>query len=102
MAVVQANCKPFPQQLIVKVESEMLSEYEFSKGDRGKHADQYRLGQVVRVHYTDGTVSIQEVPPSEGTVVLAQDVREFFPDSNSVNYALRTLISLFAKKNERE
>lgn len=60
---------------------DMLDEYDFSKGVRGKYAKRY----------------------SEGTniVVLAPDVAEFFPDSESVNAALRALVGV-ARKNVRK
>jgi hypothetical protein len=34
---------------------------------------------------------------AEGTVLLQPDVREYFPDSESVNAALRSLIALMAE-----
>jgi hypothetical protein len=53
---------------------DMLSEYDFSKGVRGKYAQRYAEGTNV--------------------VVLAPDVAEAFPDSESVNQALRLLIKI--------
>jgi hypothetical protein len=53
---------------------EMLSEYDFSKGVRGKYAKRYATGSNV--------------------VVLSPDVAKRFPDSDSVNKALRTLVRL--------
>ena len=53
---------------------EMLDEYDFSGGVRGKYAERF----------------------AEGTnlVVLAPDVAAVFPDSASVNEALRTLVRI--------
>jgi hypothetical protein len=50
---------------------EMLDEYDFSGGVRGKYAKQY----------------------AEGTnlVVIDPDVAEYFPDHDAVNEALRSL-----------
>jgi len=48
---------------------EMLPEYDFRKGVRGKYARRYAKGTNV--------------------VVLAPDVAKLFPDSESVNKALR-------------
>lgn len=58
---------------------EMLDEYDFSKGVRGKYAKRY----------TEGT----------NIVVLSPDVAEFFPDSQSVNQALRLLIDIAKRKH---
>ena len=53
---------------------DMVSEYDFSKGVRGKYAKRYATGSNV--------------------VVLSPDVAKRFPDSDSVNKALRTLVRL--------
>lgn len=55
-------------------ETEMLDEYDFSKGVRGKYAKRYAAGSNV--------------------VILSPDVAEAFPDSDSVNEALRVLIKV--------
>jgi hypothetical protein len=60
---------------------DMLDEYDFSKGVRGKYAKRYAEGTNI--------------------VVLAPDVAEFFPDSESVNTALRALVGI-ARKNVRK
>jgi hypothetical protein len=52
----------------------MLNEYDFSRGVRGKYARLYAAGSNV--------------------VVLSPDVADAFPDSDSVNRALRALISI--------
>ena len=51
---------------------DMVPEYDFSKGVRGKYAKRYAAGSNV--------------------VVLSPDVAKKFPDSDSVNKALRTLV----------
>ena len=53
-------------------DNEMLEEYDFSEGVRGKYAGRAVAGRKV--------------------VTLAPDVAEVFPDSASVNEALRVLI----------
>ena len=60
-----------------KRDPDMLAEYDFSQGVRGKYAQRY----------------------SEGTnlVALSPDVAEFFPDSEAVNTALRALIAIARK-----
>jgi hypothetical protein len=52
----------------------MMDEYDFSKGVRGKYSKRYAEGNNI--------------------VVLSPDVAEFFPDSQSVNQALRLLIEI--------
>jgi len=79
----------------------MLPEYDFTKGARGKHSKEYQRGHAVKIHKTDGTISVQHFTLDDGAVMLAQDVREYFPDSDSVNQALRTLIRLIPKKRAR-
>ena len=74
---------------------EMLPEYDFSgkKGIRGKYYRAYRRGHSVRIHKADGSVSVKYFTLEDGAVMLEPDVRKHFPDSRSVNKALRTLIS---------
>jgi len=84
-----------------KADAEILPEYDFSGGTRGKHARQYQRGHAVKIHKTDGTTVIQHFKLEEGAVVLAPDVREYFSDADSVNQALRTLIGLIPQKRRR-
>jgi hypothetical protein len=84
-----------------KDREEMLPEYDFSGGTRGKHARQYQRGHSVKINKTDGTTVIQHFKLEEGAVVLAPDVREYFTNSDSVNRALRTLIGLIPRKRRR-
>ena len=80
---------------------ELLPEYDFSSGTRGKHYRQYQRGHKVKIQKTDGTTVIQHFKLEEGAVVLAPDVREYFSDADSVNKALRTLIGLIPRKRPR-
>jgi hypothetical protein len=83
-----------------KSSDHLASQYDFSRGERGKHADEYRR-HTVRINKTDGTTVVQNFKLAEGAVVLAPDVLEYFSDSASVNKALRTLIDLIPKKERR-
>lgn len=56
---------------------EMLPHYEFKGGVRGKYAAAYARGTNV--------------------VVIAPDLAKVFPDSQSVNEALRTLVRISGK-----
>jgi hypothetical protein len=81
-------------------DNDMLPEYDFTGGVRGKHHHAYRKGHTVRIHQTDGSTNVQFFKPEEGSVMLDPDVQKYFPDSESVNHALRTLIKLIPQKNE--
>jgi len=80
---------------------EMKSEYDLPSmkgGVRGKYASAYQSGHTVHVTNEDGHVTIKNYRLEEGTVILAPDVKEYFPDSESVNEALRCLIPLVSKR----
>ena len=80
-----------------KAKEETRAEYDFSgkKGVRGKYAKAYKAGHSVRI-YSKGKI-VQE----DYFAAIAPDVREHFPDSKSINLALRKLISLAPQKNAR-
>jgi len=56
----------------------MRAEYDFSGGVRGKYVDRYRGGTNV--------------------VILDPELAEAFPDSKSVNDALRALVAIATRK----
>ena len=64
-----------------KRNSEMLEEYDFSKGVRGKYAKRYAEGTNV--------------------VVLSPDVAKVFPNSDAVNEALRGLVEIARKSTKK-
>jgi len=59
---------------------DMLEEYDFSRGVRGKYAKRYAEGTNV--------------------VVLDPDVAEYFPDHDSVNESLRSLVSIIERRKK--
>ena len=71
--------------------NEMREEYDFSQGVRGKHYRAYRSGHTVQVTKADGTVEECHFTLEDGAVMLDPDLRSRFPDSESVNRALRSL-----------
>lgn len=79
---------------------DMLPEYDLEgkKGVRGKYAKALQKGYSVRVLKEDGTVTVQDFVPKENTVLLDPDVKAYFPDSESVNRTLRSLIDLIPEK----
>jgi len=58
-------------------DSDMLEEYDLSKGVRGKYAKRYAKGTNV--------------------VVIEPDIAKYFPDHDSVNQALRSLTEIIKK-----
>jgi len=78
---------------------EMLPEYDFSGGVRGKHYQAYRRGYQVIVHKMDGTTEVRDFALPEGVVILDPDVRVYFPDSEAVNRTLRGLIGLMPQQH---
>lgn len=82
-------------------DEEMMPERDFSGGIRGKHYRSYRDGHTVRIQREDGTIDVQHFTLTEGAVMLDPDVRQFFPDSESVNHALRTLIQLVSRQTQQ-
>jgi hypothetical protein len=64
-----------------KRDPDMLAEYDFSQGVRGKYAQRYHEGTNI--------------------VVLSPDVAEYFPDSEAVNAALRALIEIARKSTKK-
>lgn len=83
--------------------AEMLPEYDFKgkKGVQGKYYQACRRGHTVKIHREDGTASVQHFTLEEGAVMLEPEVRTYFPNSESVNQALRSLITLIPKSWRR-
>ena len=81
---------------------DMLPEYDFTgrKGVRGKYYRTYRQGHTVRIHQADGSVSVRYFTLADGAVMLEPDVRDYFPNSDAVNTALRSLIALIPAKRK--
>jgi len=76
-------------------DNDMREEYDFSGGVRGKHYEAYRKGHTVHIHRSDGTTLVQYFTQEDGTVMLDPNIKVHFPDSESVNRALRSLISQY-------
>ena len=66
---------------VMNNDPDMLEEYDFSNGVRGKYAKRYAEGSNV--------------------VLIDPDVAEFFPDHDTVNDALRSLIKIIKKRQNR-
>jgi hypothetical protein len=84
----------------VQADNDMRAEYNFTGGVRGKHCHAMQAGYTVTIHRADGTTVTKEVKPKVGAVVLEPDVRKYFPDSASVNTALRFLIQRIPGKRK--
>lgn len=85
-----------------ELDDEMQPEYDFSdkQGVRGKYYKRLRDGYTIKIHQEDGTTIVQNIVRPEGTVTLDADVREYFPDAEAVNTALRALIQLIPVKKQ--
>jgi hypothetical protein len=82
-------------------DDDMRPEYDFTSmkgGVRGKYYKAYREGHTVKIHKADGTTVVKHFKIEDGSVILDPDVQAYFPDSESVNRALRSLINLIPKK----
>ncbi len=81
----------------------MRDEYDFSgtKGVRGKYYQSYRQGHTVNIQQEDGTIIVHKFTLEDGAVMLDSDVKKYFPDSESVNTALRNLIELIPNKTAK-
>lgn len=82
---------------------DMLSEYDFASmkgGVRGKYYKSYREGHSVEIQKDDGTTSVQFFRLEDGAVMLEPDVREYFPNSEAVNRALRALIAIVPERRK--
>ena len=69
------------QDLNKETDSDMLEEYDFSNGVRGKYVERFAKGCNV--------------------IVLDPDVAQVFPDSESVNQALRALAEIIRNQGEK-
>ena len=69
------------QELNNEPAEDMLGEYDFSGGVRGKYVDRFAKGSNV--------------------VVLDPDVARVFTDSESVNQALRALANIIQKQTQK-
>ncbi len=61
-------------------DTDMLEEYDFSKGVQGKYARRYAEGTNV--------------------IVIDPDVAKYFPDHDSVNQALRSLAEIIKRQKK--
>jgi hypothetical protein len=80
---------------------DMRAQYDFSTmkgGVRGKYYEAYREGHEVVIHKEDGTKSVQYFKLEDGAVMLEPDVRKYFPNSEAVNKALKSLIEIIPTK----
>jgi len=79
-------------------DKDMRAEYDFSSGVRGKHYKALEGGYRITIHKGDGTTVVKDIKPKPGTIVLSPDLRPYFPNSESVNRVLRSLVTLVPHK----
>lgn len=75
----------------------MRAEYDFSgkKGVRGKYHKAFKNGYTVRVYDKDKIVSTQYF------AAIEPDLQPYFPNSKTINKALRSLVSLIPEKTQK-
>jgi hypothetical protein len=59
---------------------DLLEEYDFSKGIRGKYSERYAQGTNV--------------------VIIDPEITEYFPDADSVNQALKSLVEIIKRQKK--
>jgi len=75
-------------------DDDLRPEYDFRGAVRGRHHKPLHEGYSVHIQHPDGTTEVQYGALVEGMVILQPDVRQYFPDSDAVSAALRSLIAL--------
>jgi len=66
----------------MKNDTDLLEEYDFSKGIRGKYSKRFKSGSNV--------------------VVIDPDVAKYFPDHDSVNSSLRSIVTIIKQHQPRK
>lgn len=82
------------KQKMVKKKDEMRAEYDFSGGVRGKHHKKMGNGHQTVVTKADGSSVVTETK----LIALSPDLQTYFPDSKSVERALRGLVALLPER----
>ena len=82
-----------------KRDEKMRAQYDFSSGDRPRYDTKYPEGAVITVHRDSRKTSKKQIE-NKALVVLDADVFKVFPNTRSVNTALRHLIAAVPKKRE--
>lgn len=67
---------------VMNNDTDMLEEYNFTDGIRGKYVSKYKKGTNL--------------------VILDPDLIEYFPDSTSVNEALRSLVTFMKRYRDKK
>jgi hypothetical protein len=78
-------------------DDDMRPEYDFSGAVRGRFYKPLHKGYSVTIHKEDGSTLVEHYKLIDGAIMLQPDVRAYFPDSDAVNKALRSLIDLMSQ-----
>ena len=76
----------------------MLPHYDFTKGDKPNYAKRFSGGAVISIHSSNGKAIKKKLIKKQSLIILDADVSEVFPDTKSVNTALRHLIAALPQK----
>jgi hypothetical protein len=74
-------------------EDEMLKEYDFSKGIRGKHYNKMQEGYTVTVYSPNKEKYEKNIIENINYIKIDKDISEIFKTSEEVNNALRAIVS---------
>jgi hypothetical protein len=80
-----------------ETKGDMLPNYDFSKGEKPNYAKKFSGGAVITIHSSNGKSSKKKIIQKQSLVILDADVSKVFPDTKSVNSALRHLIAALPK-----
>ena len=76
---------------------DMLEEYDFSKGIRGKHFEELQNGYTVTVFSPNKDTYEKKVVEKNNYIKIDKDVSKIFQTAEDVNNALRAVISAIPK-----
>lgn len=82
--------------------ADLRSHYDFSHGVQGEYRHFIGEPHTIEIHHADGSTTIEHIEPAAGIIFLEPDVREYFPNSDTVNKALRGLIDLLPQSGRDE
>ncbi|MBS9388853.1 MAG: hypothetical protein HEQ33_08150 [Dolichospermum sp. WA123] len=89
------------EKIQYELEDDLKEEYDLSQLKnpiRGKYSQRYQQGYSVTIHHEDGTTTVEHFPKQNDIIILDPDVKQYFPNSESVNSTLRSLIKLIPQK----
>ena len=81
---------------------DMLPHYDFSKGKHMGYHKKFSKGIAITILSEDDKPIRSKFMYPKGIIVLDEDVKNIFPDSKSVNDALRHIIAAIPKRTKKK